>query len=63
MALLASRVRRRRPVSAAIELTQFVACLGMLELDDWPLNTMGTALGCLLYRKLFPRDVRECESN
>ena len=50
-------------VSAIIELTQFVTCLGMLELDDWLLNTMGTALGCLLYRKLFPRDVRECESN
>ena len=50
-------------VSAVIELTQFVTCLGMLELDDWLLNTVGTALGCLLYRKLFPRDVRECESN
>ena len=68
-------------VSAIIELTQFVTCLGMLELDDWLLNTMGTSLGyllcrklfpqtpwaqrwgSLLYRKLFPRDARECESN
>ena len=47
-------------VSAIIELTQFVTCLGMLELDDWLLNTMGIALGGLLYRKLFPRDAREC---
>jgi glycopeptide antibiotics resistance protein len=50
-------------VSAAIEVMQFVTCLGMLELDDWLLNTMGTALGGLLYRKLLPRDARECESN
>lgn len=28
-----------------------------------PANAMGTALGCLLYRKLFPQDARECESN
>ena len=45
-------------VSAVIELTQFVTCLGMLELDDWLFNTMGTALGYLLYRKLFPLDMR-----
>ena len=45
-------------VSAAIEVTQFVTCLGMLELDDWLLNTLGTALGCLLCRKLFPLDMR-----
>ena len=45
-------------VSAVIELTQFVTCLGMLEMDDWLLNTMGTALGGLLYRKLFPLDMR-----
>lgn len=43
-------------VSAVIELTQFVTGLGMLELDDWLLNTMGTALGYLLYRRLFPLD-------
>lgn len=45
-------------VSAVIELTQFVTCLGMLEMDDWLFNTMGTALGYLLYRKLFPLDMR-----
>lgn len=45
-------------VSAVIELTQFVTCLGMLELDDWLLNTMGASLGYLLCRKLFPRDAR-----
>ena len=28
-----------------------------------PANAMGTALGGLLYRKLFPLDARECESN
>lgn len=50
-------------ISAAIEVTQFVACLGMLELDDWLLNTLGAALGYLLYRRLFPLDARECESN
>ena len=50
-------------VSTVIELTQFVTSLGMLELDDWLLNTMGTALGCLLYRRLFLRDARECGSN
>ena len=43
-------------VSAVIELTQFVTCLGMLEMDDWLFNTMGTALGYLLYRRLFPLD-------
>ncbi len=47
-------------VSAVIELTQFVTCLGMLEMDDWLFNTMGTALGYLLYRRLFPLDAREC---
>lgn len=47
-------------VSAVIELTQFVTCLGMLEMDDWLFNTMGTALGYLLYRKLFSQDAREC---
>jgi hypothetical protein len=45
-------------VSAIIELTQFVTCLGMLELDDWLLNAMGTSLGYLLCRKLFPLDMR-----
>ncbi len=45
-------------VSAVIELTQFVTCLGMLELDDWLLNTMGASLGYLLCRKLFPLDMR-----
>ena len=45
-------------VSAIIELTQFVTCLGMLELDDWLLNTMGASLGYLLCRKLFPLDMR-----
>lgn len=28
-----------------------------------PANAMGTALGCLLCRRLFPLDARECESN
>lgn len=45
-------------VSAVIELTQFITCLGMLELDDWLLNTMGASLGYLLCRKLFPLDMR-----
>ena len=45
-------------ISAVIELTQFVIGLGMLELDDWLLNTMGTSLGYLLCRKLFPLDMR-----
>ena len=28
-----------------------------------PANAMGTALGGLLFRKLFLRDARECESS
>lgn len=50
-------------LSVAVEVVQLIARQGRLELDDWLFNTLSTALGCLLYRRLFPRDARECESN
>ena len=39
----------------AVEILQLTARLGMLELDDWLLNTMGAVLEYLLHRKLFPQ--------
>ena len=41
--------------SIAVEILQLTARLGMLELDDWLLNTMGAVLEYLLHRKLFPQ--------
>lgn len=35
--------------SAAIEVVQLCTRLGMLDVDDWLFNTIGTALGYLLY--------------
>lgn len=36
--------------SAAIEIVQLVTKLGMLDVDDWIFNTLGTALGIDLQR-------------
>ena len=36
--------------SAAIELLQLVTKLGMLDVDDWIFNTLGTSLGIRLQR-------------
>ena len=36
--------------SAAIELLQLVTKLGMLDVDDWIFNTLGTSLGIGLQR-------------
>lgn len=42
-------------LSATIEILQLITRLGMLDVDDWVFNTVGTAAGYFLYRKLFPR--------
>ena len=34
-------------VSAVIELTQFITCLGMLELDDWLLTRLYLTVNCI----------------
>lgn len=41
--------------SATIEITQLITHMGMLEIDDWFFNSIGTAVGYFLYRTLFIR--------
>lgn len=42
-------------LSAGIELTQFVFRLGVCELDDVLNNTIGAAIGSLLFKKFGKR--------
>lgn len=40
-------------LSALVEVVQLITRLGMLDVDDWVFNTVGTAAGYLLYRLFF----------
>lgn len=40
-------------LSALVEVVQLITRLGMLDVDDWVLNTLGAAMGYLLYRQFF----------
>lgn len=40
-------------LSATIEIIQLITRLGMLDVDDWVFNTLGTAMGYALYRHFF----------
>ena len=40
-------------LSALVEVVQLITRLGMLDVDDWAFNTVGTAAGYLLYRLFF----------
>lgn len=40
-------------LSALIEGLQLITRLGMLDVDDWVFNTLGTAMGYLLYWRFF----------
>lgn len=40
-------------LSALVEVIQLITWLGMLDVDDWVFNTVGTAAGYLLYRLFF----------
>ena len=37
-------------LSLVIETSQFILKKGMFEIDDLVLNTLGTAIGCLIYK-------------
>lgn len=43
-------------LSALVEVVQLITRLGMLDVDDWVFNTVGTAAGYLLYRLFFRLD-------
>lgn len=45
--------------SAAIEIVQLVTKLGMLDVDDWIFNTLGTALGIDLQRLIARVELRK----
>lgn len=45
--------------SAAIEIVQLVTKLGMLDVDDWIFNTLGTALGIELQRLIARVEMRK----
>lgn len=47
-------------LSIGIELTQYIAVLGYCELDDVLNNTIGTAIGALLYQKFGKRIEQLC---
>ena len=47
-------------LSAGIELTQYVFRLGVCELDDVLNNTIGAAIGALLYKKFGKRIEQLC---
>ena len=47
-------------LSIGIELTQYIAVLGYCELDDVLNNTMGTAIGSLLFKKFGKRIEQLC---
>lgn len=47
-------------LSIGIELTQYIAVLGYCELDDVLNNTMGTAIGTLLFKKFGKRIEQLC---
>ena len=47
-------------LSAEIELTQFVFRLGVCELDDVLNNTIGAAIGSLLFKKFGKRIEQLC---
>ena len=36
-------------ISSAIEVLQFILCTGVTDIDDVIFNTIGTAIGCLLW--------------
>ena len=40
-------------LSTLVEVVQLLTRLGMLDVDDWVFNTVGTAAGYLLYRLFF----------
>ena len=42
-------------LSTLVEVIQLITRLGMLDVDDWVFNTVGTAAGYLLYRYFFYR--------
>lgn len=48
-------------LSAAIEIVQLITRLGMLDVDDWVFNTVGTAIGYFLYRHFFRQFFRQEE--
>ena len=47
-------------LSIGIELTQYIAVLGYCELDDVLNNTIGTAIGSLLFKKFGKRIEQLC---
>ena len=47
-------------LSIGIELTQYIAVLGYCELDDVLNNTIGAAIGALLYKKFGKRIEQLC---
>ena len=47
-------------LSIGIELTQYIAVLGYCELDDVLHNTIGAAIGALLYKKFGKRIEQLC---
>lgn len=47
-------------LSIGIELTQYIAVLGSCELDDVLNNTIGTAIGSLLFKKFGKRIEQLC---
>lgn len=47
-------------LSIGIELTQYIAVLGYCELDDVLNNTIGAAIGTLLYKKFGKRIEQLC---
>ena len=45
-------------LSVIIEVVQLITRLGMLDVDDWVFNTLGTAIGYCLYWRFLAKKNR-----
>src|SRR5699024_1148654 len=50
-------------LSALVEVIQLITWLGMLDVDDWVFNTVGTAAGYLLYRLFFSAESKNIKQH